>query len=50
MLPDGLIEAHETKGHMEDDAAVKIRLFASLFPFPVFVVKRSGRDWIKKAW
>ena len=31
MLPDGVIEFHETKGFMEDDAAVKLKVVAEEF-------------------
>ena len=33
MLPDGLLEAHEVKGRWEDDALVKVRVAAAMFPF-----------------
>jgi hypothetical protein len=33
MLDDGTIELHEVKGHWEDDARVKIKVAASMFPF-----------------
>lgn len=33
MLASGEIEVHEVKGHWEDDARVKIKVAASLFPF-----------------
>jgi hypothetical protein len=46
----GLIEAHETKGLMRDDAAVKIRLFSSMFPIPIYVLKKEGKEWSKKLW
>lgn len=46
----GLIEAHETKGLMRDDAAVKLRLFSSMFPFPIYVLKKEGSGWSKKQW
>lgn len=31
MLPDGVIEFHETKGFMEDDALVKLKVVAEEF-------------------
>lgn len=43
---DGICEIHETKGHWEDDARVKIKVFAELFPmFRVFGVKREKGEW-----
>lgn len=48
-LPDGTLEAHETKGFMEEDAKVKIKVFAEAFPFRCVVVrakaKRDGGGW-----
>ncbi len=45
MLADGSIQFHETKGHWRDDAKVKIKVAASLFPFQfiaVFAEKDGG--------
>ena len=42
MLADGTIEQHEVKGFMYDDAAVKIKVAASLYPF-VFRLIRMPR-------
>jgi hypothetical protein len=50
MGPDGLIELHDTKGHMEDDAATKIRVCSERFPFAVYVVRWQGGEWVKKRW
>lgn len=36
MLPDGTIEFHETKGFMQEDANVKIKVAADQFPQFVF--------------
>lgn len=33
MLANGELEMHETKGFMRDDAAVKIKVAAALYPF-----------------
>jgi hypothetical protein len=30
--PDGLIEFHEVKGHWEDDARVKVKVAAEMYP------------------
>ncbi len=49
MLCDGQLECWEVKGHWEDDARVKIKVAASLFPF-VFRAfkprtKKDGGGW-----
>lgn len=33
VLPDGLVEFHETKGFMRDDAHVKLKVAAALHPY-----------------
>lgn len=49
MLPDGTIELHETKGWWKDDARVKIKMAAELFPFQFVGVtrrpKKEGGGW-----
>jgi len=40
---DGLIEFHEVKGHWEDDARVKIKVAARLFPMYKFIAIKKGR-------
>ncbi len=50
VLPDGLIEIVEVKGHWEDDARVKIKVAAdrfSLFRFVAVkpVAKKRGGGW-----
>lgn len=35
LLRDGSIELHECKGHMEDDALVKLKVAARMLPFVV---------------
>lgn len=47
---DGYIELHETKGFMEDDAAVKIKVTAETFPWAkLFLIyrktKKNGGGW-----
>lgn len=46
MRPDGSIEIHETKGHWEDDARVKIKATAEQFPEFFFVAVQ----WKKGEW
>jgi hypothetical protein len=46
---NGDLEVHEVKGFWEDDARVKIKVAASLFPFQFFAVtakpKKDGGGW-----
>ncbi len=47
-LADGTLEIHEVKGWMEDDAAVKLKVAASLYAiFVVRLVKRQKGKWIE---
>ena len=39
MLADGTLEMHEVKGFWQDDARVKIKVAASLYPFRFIAVK-----------
>lgn len=40
------VEVHEVKGYMREDAAVKLRVFATQFPwFVVLVVRRNRQGW-----
>jgi hypothetical protein len=54
LRPDGQVEIHEVKGHWEDDARVKIKVAASLFPFAFLAVtampKREGGGWKVEAF
>jgi hypothetical protein len=49
LLPDGLLEFHETKGFWEEDARIKIKVAAQTFPFTFFGVqkkpKKDGGGW-----
>ena len=45
----GTMEIHETKGHWEDDARVKIKVAATLFPFRFFAITQ-GRKEKKGQW
>ena len=46
MLADGgLLEVHEVKGHWEDDARVKIKCAAEMFPFRFVAVTRGQSGW-----
>ena len=49
MLTDGTLEAHEVKGFWEDDARVKIKIAAEMYPFRFVAVtaqaKKLGGGW-----
>lgn len=49
MLANGEIELHETKGHWEDDARVKIKVAAEQYPFRFIAAKprpkKDGGGW-----
>ena len=45
MLSNGQMEMHEIKGHWQDDARVKIKVAAELFPFRFIALKaRTKRE------
>jgi hypothetical protein len=41
-LTSGELEVHEVKGFMREDARVKLRAFAAMYPFRLYVVRRKG--------
>jgi hypothetical protein len=43
LMPDGELIAHEVKGFMMDDANVKIKVAAELFPMPFYVVRKQAK-------
>jgi len=43
MLADGTMEMHEVKGFWEDDARVKIKVAAELYPFKFIAVKAQAK-------
>jgi hypothetical protein len=47
VLPStGVLEMHECKGHWQDDARVKIKVAASIYPFRFIAIKRAkGGGW-----
>lgn len=49
MARDGQIELHEVKGYWEDDARVKIKVAAALYPFRFIAAmpkkKKDGGGW-----
>lgn len=49
-FPDGTLEFREVKGHWEDDALVKIKVAAEMFPIFSFIAiqrltKKAGGGW-----
>ena len=49
MRSDGTMEMHEVKGFWQDDARVKIKVAADMYPLKFIAVKRlakkNGRGW-----
>lgn len=45
MLPDGTMEIHEVKGFWRDDARVKIKIAAELFPFRFIAITKKKGKW-----
>jgi hypothetical protein len=45
MVAGGQIECHEVKGFWTDDARVKIKVAADMYPFRFVAVKKAGKDW-----
>lgn len=46
MLVSGELEAHEVKGGlMEDDAAVKLKVAANMYPFKFMLVRMQAGSW-----
>lgn len=55
LAADGVMEMHDVKGNwFQDDAKVKTKVAAELFPFRFFVVrpkaKRDGGGWAREAF
>lgn len=44
MKSTGELEAHEVKGHWEDDARVKIKVAAGMFPIPFIAIKYNSKN------
>lgn len=43
MMADGELEIHETKGFMRDDANVKIKVAAEMYPFTFKVIRQRKK-------
>jgi hypothetical protein len=39
-LPNGEMELHEVKGFWREDAKIKAKVCASLYPYPVYIAQR----------
>ncbi|WP_235872814.1 hypothetical protein [Pseudoxanthomonas winnipegensis] len=44
-LANSELEAHEVKGYWEEDARVKVKVAAALFPFRFIAVQKDGSSW-----
>lgn len=49
-LENGELEAHEVKGFWEEDARVKIKVAAALYPIRFVAVKKAGKTWEHEAF
>lgn len=45
MRRDGTMEMHEVKGFMQDDANVKIKVAAGMYPFKFIIVRKAKIGW-----
>lgn len=50
LFADGRIEIHEVKGYWTDDARVKIKVAAGMYPFQFIAVKKSKLGWEKESF
>ena len=50
MRYDGLIELHETKGFWTDDARVKIKVAAEMYPFRFKAIKWEKKQWVEEVF
>lgn len=45
MTADGELQVHEVKGYWEDDARVKIKVAAALYPMHFLAIQKDGKGW-----
>lgn len=45
MRGDGQIELHDVKGFMTDDANVKMKVAAGIYPFQFFIIRKAKVGW-----
>lgn len=50
MNKNGVLECHEVKGYMLDDAAVKIKVAAATYPFVFLLIRRERSVWTVKPY
>jgi hypothetical protein len=54
MRQDGQMEIHETKGFWTDDARVKIKVAADMYPFKFVAIKarakKDGGGWAEEVF
>lgn len=50
MNAEGLLECHEVKGYMLDDAAVKIKVAAATYPFVFLLIRKERSAWTVKPY
>jgi hypothetical protein len=50
MVSDGNLEAHEVKGHWQDDARVKIKVAAGMYPVKFIAVIKNGAGWKRECF
>lgn len=48
LLQSGALEVHEVKGFWEDDALVKIKVAAELFPFRFVAIQSKKGEWVER--
>lgn len=50
MQGDGSMEMHEVKGFWTDDARVKIKVAAEMYPFRFVALKSKGNAWVEEVF
>lgn len=48
MLANGELEMHECKGWWRDDARVKIKVAAALYPFRFIGIRDINHEWVRE--
>ena len=46
MLADGSMEMHEVKGYWQDDARVKVKVAAEMYPFRFVAISGKPGAWV----
>lgn len=46
MMANGQLEMHEIKGFWQDDAKVKIKVAADMYPFKFVAIKNTKKKWV----